>query len=112
MKDRHKGTRSSPFFLSPFFRVHLALCVPLVFRFLSLFQVLYLCNNAIKDWAELDKLAGLPLLREVLFVGNPIYDGMDRAQAKLQVIKRLGKGIAKIDNEMVIDAERQQAGVL
>jgi dynein light chain 1 len=40
----------------------------------------------IKDWSELDKLAGLPELREVLFIGNPIYEGLDRQTAKLQVI--------------------------
>jgi dynein light chain 1, axonemal len=74
-------------------------------------QVLYMANNTIKDWAELDKLKDLPELREVLFVGNPIYDGLDKTAAKMQVIKRLPK-VAKIDNEMVIDAERVQAGVL
>jgi dynein light chain 1 len=35
---------------------------------------LYMSNNLIKNWAELDKLAGLPNLKDVLFVGNPIYD--------------------------------------
>ncbi len=32
-------------------------------------QVLYLANNKIGDWAELDKLAGMANLREVLFFG-------------------------------------------
>lgn len=71
-------------------------------------RVLYMGNNAIKDWSELDKVAGLPELQEVLFLGNPIYDGMDKKMAKLQVLKRLPK-LLKIDNEMVIDAEREQA---
>lgn len=35
---------------------------------------LYISNNLIKSWAELDKLAALPNLKDVLFVGNPIYD--------------------------------------
>lgn len=65
----------------------------------------------IKDWSELDKLAGLPSLREVLFLGNPIYEGMDKRDAKLQVLKRLPR-LAKIDNEMVIDDEREAASKL
>jgi len=73
--------------------------------------VLYLSNNAIKEWGELDKLSALPELREVLFIGNPIYEGMDRAAAKLQVLKRLPR-VAKVDNEMVIDAEREAASKL
>jgi Leucine-rich repeat (LRR) protein len=32
-------------------------------------QVLYISNNRIADWGELDKLAGLAHLREVLFLG-------------------------------------------
>jgi len=68
----------------------------------------------------------------VLFVGNPIYEGMDRKVAKLhvrmavwplslacfndvtplsQVLKRLPR-LVKIDNEMVIDAERDAAARL
>lgn len=65
----------------------------------------------IKEWSELDKLAALPELREVLFIGNPIYDGIDRKEAKLQVLKRLPR-LAKVDNEMVIDAERELAAKL
>ena len=77
----------------------------------SQLQVLYMANNALKDWAEVEKLNALPVLREVLFIGNPIYDGMDRQTAKLHVIKRLPR-IAKVDNEMVIDSERDAASKL
>ena len=33
---------------------------------------LYMSNNNIKNFAELEKLAALPNLRDVLFVGNPM----------------------------------------
>ncbi len=33
--------------------------------------------------------AGLSELKDVLFVGNPMYEGLDRREAKLQVLKRL-----------------------
>ena len=39
----------------------------------------------LKDWSELDRVAALPELQEVLFLGNPIYEGMDRKTAKLNV---------------------------
>ena len=74
-------------------------------------QVLYLGNNKVIDWGELDKLAGLGSLREVLFTGNPIYDGMDKAAAKLQVLKRVPQ-VAKIDNDMVSPGERDAAKAL
>ncbi|CAN0543200.1 unnamed protein product, partial [Ectocarpus sp. 12 AP-2014] len=32
---------------------------------------LYMSNNSVKSWAELDKLAGLEELTDVLFMGNP-----------------------------------------
>ena len=64
-----------------------------------------------RSWAELDKLAGLSSLREVLFTGNPIYDGMEKSAAKLQVLKRL-PNLAKIDNDMVSPGERDAAKAL
>jgi hypothetical protein len=63
----------------------------------------------LRDWAELDKLASLPSLREVLFLGNPLYDGLDKAAARLQVLKRLPR-LDKVDNEVVTDNDREAAG--
>lgn len=36
-------------------------------------RVLYASNNRIKDWAEVERLAALPLLEDLLLVGNPLY---------------------------------------
>lgn len=69
---------------------------------------LYISNNLIKAWNELDKLAGLPNLRDVLFVGNPIYDEFPKEQARIEVLKRLPQ-IAKIDGDMVKPHEREMA---
>lgn len=74
----------------------------------SKLQVLYMTNNKISDWGELDKLAGLSELREVAFVGNPVYEGIDKNMAKLQVLKRLPQ-LSKIDSEMVSPNERDAA---
>ncbi|KAJ0399833.1 hypothetical protein P43SY_008139 [Pythium insidiosum] len=69
---------------------------------------LYLSNNLIKTWDELDKLASLPKLRDVLFVGNPIYDNVTKEEARIQVLKRIPK-VAKIDGDMVKQTERDAA---
>lgn len=72
-------------------------------------QVLYCSNNLIKSFGELDHLAGLPKLREVLFVGNPMYDEVDNP--RLHVLKRL-KQVTKIDGDLVKPAEIEAAKAL
>jgi dynein light chain 1, axonemal len=52
-------------------------------------QVLYMAHNQIKDWSEVDKLASLPGLREIILAGNPLYEGMDDATARANVVKRI-----------------------
>ncbi len=42
------------------------------FSSLKNLTTLYMSNNNMKSWAELDKLKGLEKLRDVLFVGNPM----------------------------------------
>lgn len=51
----------------------------------------------------------MPNLRDVLFVGNPIYDEMPREQARIEVLRRLPQ-VAKIDGDMVKPLERELAG--
>jgi dynein light chain 1 len=69
---------------------------------------LYISNNQLKQWSELDKLAGLANLRDVLFVGNPIYDDMAKEAARIEVLRRL-PNVAKIDGDMVKPTERELA---
>ncbi|KAA0148357.1 hypothetical protein FNF27_03427 [Cafeteria roenbergensis] len=74
-------------------------------------QVLYMAHNAIKDWAEIEKLAGLAHLREVIFIGNPIYEGMDDDTARAHVVKRIPH-IVKVDTKLVTDELREAAAAL
>ncbi|PFH34826.1 putative dynein light chain [Besnoitia besnoiti] len=37
-------------------------------------EVLYMSNNKVKGWEEVEKLAALPTIVNVLFKGNPFYD--------------------------------------
>ncbi len=68
-------------------------------------EVLYMSNNKIKDFGELAKLAGLPNLRDILLVGNPCYEGLEKAEQRRKVLEQL-PNIAKIDGEMVTGADR------
>ena len=69
---------------------------------------LYMSNNKLHSWDELNKLSGLSELRDVLFVGNPFYDGLAPEQQRIEVLKRLPQ-VAKIDGVMVTPAERTAA---
>ena len=70
---------------------------------------LQLSNNKIKDVGELGKLAGLPNLRDILLIGNPCYEGMEKAEQRAAVLAQL-PNIAKIDGEMVTAADREGGG--
>ncbi|PSC71349.1 Diacylglycerol O-acyltransferase 2B [Micractinium conductrix] len=37
-------------------------------------RVLYASNNKLKDWAEVERLSGLPHLEDLLLIGNPLYN--------------------------------------
>ena len=50
----------------------------------------------------------LPKLRDVLFVGNPIYDEMSKDQARIEVLRHIPQ-VAKIDGDMVKPTEREIA---
>ena len=69
---------------------------------------LYISNNNIKAWTELDKLADLPNLKDVLFIGNPIYDEFSKEAARIEVLKHL-PNITKLDGDMIKPAERELA---
>lgn len=77
-------------------------------------QVLFMSNNQIKDWSELTKLQQNPDIANVLFTGNPIYEGMSKKAAKVKVVEQIPK-VAAVDGEMFTgggddDEEEQHAG--
>lgn len=74
-------------------------------------KVLYMAHNAIKDWGEIEKLAALPNLREVIFIGNPIYDGMDEETARANVVKRIPH-IKKVDAKIITEEDHERAAAL
>ena len=78
------------------------------FQGLSSLEILYMSNNNLKDFSELEKLSGLSLLRDVLFVGNPMYEGLSPEEQRINVLKFL-PNVQKIDGDMVKPAEREAA---
>uniref|UniRef100_A0A3P8U9Z1 Dynein axonemal light chain 1 n=1 Tax=Cynoglossus semilaevis TaxID=244447 RepID=A0A3P8U9Z1_CYNSE len=59
-------------------------------------KVLYMSNNLVKEWGEFGRLAELPSLIDLVFVGNPLEekhssDGtwMDEASKRLPNLKKL-----------------------
>merc|ERR1719359_1343472 len=65
---------------------------------------LFISNNKIKDWQELQKLATLPELTTILLVGNPIYEGLTKKQARPLVVEQLPK-ISSVVGEMITGAD-------
>jgi dynein light chain 1 len=66
----------------------------------SKLQVLFMSNNKIKDWSEIEKLQANPELINVLFVGNPLYEGLSKKQARIKVKEAL-PDIKTVDGEML-----------
>ncbi|XP_039897964.1 dynein light chain 1, axonemal-like isoform X2 [Simochromis diagramma] len=59
-------------------------------------KVLYMSNNLVKDWGEFVRLAELPCLVDLVFVGNPLEEKhsaegtwMDEATKRLPNLKKL-----------------------
>jgi len=53
-------------------------------------SILYMSNNGIKNWSEIDKLRDLPKIKNVLFVGNPIYlKPLGDMEPMMEVLRRV-----------------------
>ena len=61
-----------------------------------------------ENFDELSKLSANPGLRDILLVGNPMYEGLEPTDAKIEVLRRL-PNLAKIDGAMVLQSERDAA---
>ena len=67
-------------------------------------------NNNLKSFAELQKLASLPNLKDVVFLGNPMYEACEGGKegARIEVLKQL-PNLTKIDGSMITPSERDKA---
>ena len=73
-------------------------------------EVLYISNNSLKSLDELSKLGELKNVKDVLYLGNEMYNGLSKEERRIEVLKRIPH-VTKIDGEMVTPAERESAGV-
>lgn len=64
-------------------------------------KVLYISNNYVKEWAEFNKLQELPLLEDLLFAGNPLYESCDVQTWKAEARKRLPK-LKKLEGDIIL----------
>jgi len=74
---------------------------------LTKLTTLFISNNQIKAWNEIDKLAALPNLRDVLMLGNPVYDGLPKEEARLEMLRRL-PALKKLDGDLVTPLEKEK----
>jgi dynein light chain 1 len=63
-------------------------------------EILFMANNKLANWDELDKLTSLPELKNVLFIGNPMYEGLSKKDRKANVNKCLPT-LATLDGSML-----------
>ncbi|XP_053922527.1 dynein axonemal light chain 1 isoform X2 [Cuculus canorus] len=70
-------------------------------RVMKKLKVLYMSNNLVKDWAEFERLAELPLLEDLVFVGNPLQEKyasdqknswIEEATKRVPTLKKLDVG--------------------
>uniref|UniRef100_A0A670I3M9 NXF1/2/3/5-like leucine-rich repeat domain-containing protein n=1 Tax=Podarcis muralis TaxID=64176 RepID=A0A670I3M9_PODMU len=69
-------------------------------------KILYMSNNLVKDWAEFQRLAELPLLEDLVFVGNPLeekYSADSQSAWVEEATKRVPK-LKKLDGESWVGA--------
>lgn len=64
-------------------------------------KVLYISQNLIKDWVEFQRMNVPPLLVEITFSGNPLYENTDPAQFLSEAMRRL-PNLEKLDGMPII----------
>ena len=70
-------------------------------------------NNRIRSWDEVGKVAQLPEIKNVNFIGNPIYGAADRERSENwpMVCKKIPQ-LESIDGKMISASVRQAADAL
>ena len=70
-------------------------------------HTLFIAQNKIKVWDEIGRLAQLPEIRNLLLVGNPIYED-SRVDPRVQVVRRCPQ-IEVLDTHLISEQTRRQA---
>ena len=70
---------------------------------------LYMSNNKIKSWGEVEKLRQLVNLRDLELTGNPIYKDYETLDQTRIAVLRCVPHVTKIDGKLVTPSERDAA---
>ena len=73
--------------------------------------VLYMSNNKIKAWDEINKVAQLPEIKNCLFFCNPLYGEKTKEENIPYVVKRIPQ-IETVDGKMITPLIRKTASEL
>ncbi|NXG78241.1 DNAL1 protein, partial [Baryphthengus martii] len=70
-------------------------------RVMKKLKVLYMSNNLVKDWAEFVRLAELPLLEDLVFVGNPLQEkyASDQKNSWIEEATKRVPNLKKLDGK-------------
>ncbi|XP_074680352.1 dynein axonemal light chain 1 isoform X6 [Strix aluco] len=81
-------------------------------RVMKKLKVLYMSNNLVKDWAEFVRLAELPLLEDLVFVGNPLQEkyASDQKNNWIEEATKRVPTLKKLDGILVIKQEEDEEG--
>lgn len=71
-------------------------------------QVLFMSNNRVKSWDEVGRLAQLQELKNLLLLGNPIYEGFSKDEVKPLVVQRVPQ-LETLDGLIITNAVRHAA---
>ena len=72
-------------------------------------NTLFISNNRIKNWDEIGKLHNLPELKNVLFIGNPVYGDMSDFEVYAPYVVKKLPNIEQVDSKMISAGIRKTA---
>uniref|UniRef100_A0A8C2TTZ4 Dynein axonemal light chain 1 n=1 Tax=Coturnix japonica TaxID=93934 RepID=A0A8C2TTZ4_COTJA len=77
-------------------------------RVMKKLKVLYMSNNLVKDWAEFARLAELPLLEDLVFVGNPLQEKIAAEQNWIEEAAKRVPTLKKLDGTLVVKQQQEE----
>ncbi|KAM5244692.1 dynein axonemal light chain 1 isoform 3-T3 [Hipposideros larvatus] len=71
-------------------------------------KILYMSNNLVNDWAEFVKLAELPCLEDLVFVGNPLEEKHSAEGNWIEEATKSVPKLKKLDGTPVIKEDEEE----
>ncbi|XP_034432537.1 dynein light chain 1, axonemal isoform X1 [Hippoglossus hippoglossus] len=71
-------------------------------------KILYISNNLVKEWGEFLRLAELPCLEDMVFVGNPLEEKYSTEGTWMEEASKRLPNLKKLDGTPVIKQEEDE----